>query len=219
MTDDKVELIQAELRAFTQASGQKYPWRFIDDPYRIIVSEFMLHRTQARQVIPVYKALTQAYPTLKTFSEENGAVLRSILKPLGLNWRINSMIEALKFLYDTYSSIPLEVSLLSEVKGIGPYIAGATVCFTLDVPEVLVDVNTIRVTGRLLGLNLTGEARRRKQNIEGLKSLVPDYEPRRFFYGLIDLAHRFCKSGKPLCSNCPLHNTGCIYYLDSQQLC
>lgn len=219
MTDDNVELIQAELRAFTQASGQKYPWRFIDDPYRIIISEFMLHRTQVRQVIPVYEALIQAYPTLKTFSEESDAVLRLTLKPLGLTWRINSMIEAIKFLYDTYSSIPLEVSLLSNVKGIGPYIAGATVCFTLDVPEVLVDVNTIRVTGRLLGLNLFGEARRRKQNIDGLKSLIPDHEPRRFYYGLIDLAHKFCKSGKPLCSNCPLNNTGCIYYLASQQIC
>ena len=41
------------------------PWRKSRDPYRILVSEFMLLQTQVKTVIPYYKKRIKSYPTVK----------------------------------------------------------------------------------------------------------------------------------------------------------
>ena len=41
------------------------PWRKSSDPYKILVSEFMLQQTQVKTVIPYYKRWIKSYPTVK----------------------------------------------------------------------------------------------------------------------------------------------------------
>lgn len=171
----------------------------------------MLHRTQVKQVVNVYSEFLAACPTLSDYSQQDTKEIRLLLAPLGLQWRIDAMIEALNYLWETYKEVPLDRSILLSVPGIGPYIAGATICFTTNMPETLVDTNTVRVVGRVFGLNLGGEARRRKQIIQTISEVCDREQPRDYYYAMIDLAHSVCTSANPGCARCPLLNLPCKY--------
>lgn len=208
---EKISRIQNALLLWGKENSINYPWRYVLDPYQILTSEFMLHRTQSDQVVPVYTSLLLECPDLAMFYNKSSDFLLSLLKPLGLNWRNKNMINALKSLYEHYQEIPIDKEKLMAINGVGQYIAGATLCFCLNKPEILVDVNIVRVTGRVLGINLGGEARRRKEIREGVELLLFKKDPRKYYYSIIDLAHQLCKPKNPRCDQCPLSPVHCHY--------
>ena len=53
----------SRLRAWYAARRDAYPWRGTRDPYRVLVSEFMLQQTQAARVVPAYRAFVRRFPT------------------------------------------------------------------------------------------------------------------------------------------------------------
>jgi len=188
-----------------------YPWRWINDPYRVLVSEFMLHRTQVKQVIEIYHQFIALCPTLKTFAETDESLARNSLNSLGLRWRIDAMLKALFYLWKHYGEVPVDCDNLMSVEGIGQYIASATVCFTQNKPLTLIDTNTVRVVGRVFGLDLSGEARRRKSVVEAISSSCDPDQPRDYYYAMIDLAHQICLPRAPHCIKCPLRDLPCVY--------
>ena len=147
------------LRIWGKQNIKNYPWRYRSDAYGVLVAEFMLHRTQVIQVEKIYRQFMTRYPTLEEYAAAKPEEVRQILQPLGLYWRIEAMVHALNELWEAYHAVPVDLKILISVSGIGDYIAGATYCFTLNKPIALVDTNTVRVVGRLLGLNISGEAR------------------------------------------------------------
>ncbi|ETR65504.1 MAG: A/G-specific adenine glycosylase, partial [Candidatus Magnetoglobus multicellularis str. Araruama] len=183
---------------------RNYPWRYIDDPYLVLVAEFMLHRTQVLQVEPIYYRFVESFPTISKFVTTDIDIVKKILYPLGLNWRIKSLVDALYNFWSKYDCVPKDYSKLISISGIGPYIAGATVCFSQNKSMVLVDTNTVRVIGRLCGMDIRGEARRKKNIYLAIKNVSVNCDPRDFYYSIIDLAHTICVPKKPLCDNCPL---------------
>lgn len=46
-----------------QREKRDLPWRNTDDPYHILVSEFMLQQTQVKTVIPYYQRWLKSFPT------------------------------------------------------------------------------------------------------------------------------------------------------------
>lgn len=215
MDDISIEITSNKVRENLFEWGKDhirvYPWRFSTDPYAVLVSEFMLHRTQTRQVVPIYQECMHIYPTLAEFAAADEESLFGILAHLGLRWRIDGMIKALKELWHTYQKVPVEIDHLLTIRGIGPYIAGATFCFTQNQPIILIDSNIVRVVGRVFGLDLRGEARRRKNVIDAITQVYDDENPRLFYYTLIDFAHILCHPTKPECGLCPFHDLPCIY--------
>ena len=196
--------IRESLLQWGQDNMRSYPWRHDRNPYRVLVSEFMLHRTQATQVIPVYNHFIKIFPDLEKFYHGKNDTIREILQSLGLSWRITGMIQALIEIYEHFEEVPNNYEYLISIKGIGPYIAGATVCFSTNLSLPLIDTNTVRVTGRLLGLDISGEARRRKAIQTAIANTVDPEHPRNYYYSMIDLAHTICKPHKPSCEVCPL---------------
>lgn len=194
---------------------QDFPWRDRLDPFAILVAEFMLHRTQARQVVPVFLAFLDAFPDLATYATSLPSARATILRPLGLEWRARAMGEALLELWHTYGSVPADYSALMRIHGIGQYIAGATVCFSSNIRVALVDSNTVRVTGRVFGLDLSGEARRRRSVIDAIGLVRDPDNPRAFYWAMIDLAHKICRPQKPRCFECPLRRLPCQYALST----
>lgn len=199
------------LLSWGKQNTKKYPWRWINDPYRVLVSEFMLHRTQARQVIPIYNQFLIEYPTLEAFSKADKVRVRDILNSLGLHWRIDAMVAALSQLWSQYGEIPVDREKLILIGGIGPYIASATVCFTQNEPVALIDTNTVRVIGRVFGLDIRGEARRRKSIIDAITNTCDPNQPRDYYYALIDFAHEVCTPRRPDCKSCPLLDLPCQF--------
>jgi A/G-specific adenine glycosylase len=151
MDDLSIEIKVNRFRKYLLAWGKDnirvYPWRFSTDPYKVLVSEFMLHRTQTRQVVPIYQKFLSVYPTLADYANADEETVLKILMHLGLRWRINGMMDALKELWKEYKEVPSEAKKLLVIRGIGPYIAGATFCFTQNQPTILVDSNIVGFSG------------------------------------------------------------------------
>lgn len=216
-TTEIISNFHQSLKCWGKVNKAYYPWRYIDDPYKILVSEFMLHRTRADQVAPVYLTMIEKYPDLGTFC--NGAVpeILEIMAPLGLQWRTSAMVNALQEINNLFGKIPLKSENLLAIKGIGPYIANATLCFSTNQPLPLIDTNIIRVVGRFTGLNICGEPRRRKGTTSMIELMLDREDPKSFYYSVIDLAHMLCKTKNPSCSHCPLALSGCDYQVAGKQ--
>lgn len=207
----KFSALRERLLQWGQDNRRSYPWRRTTDPYAILIAEFMLHRTQVVQVENVYLRFLERWPTLDAVVAADDEELRTILSSLGLQWRISLMIKALNFLWREYGTVPTDVNSLKAAPGIGPYIANATYCFATNSPITLVDTNTVRVTGRVFGLDLAGEARRRKSIIDTIGRACDPLEPRNYYYSMIDLAHSICTPHAPQCDVCPLQTLPCDY--------
>lgn len=211
---EKAEYInefREKIVAWGEENIRRFPWRYQKSRYRVLVSEFMLHRTQAQQVLPVYKSFIELYPSLRKFFSTYNKNVNDILMPLGLNWRIEGMLSALHNIWIQFHGVPRDFEKLMSVPGIGKYIAGATICFTQNIPITLIDTNIVRITGRVFGLSLQGEARRRKEMVDTIRCICDPINPRGFYYGLIDLAHLICFPKKPDCNLCPFVNLPCSF--------
>jgi len=214
---DFIKSFRRKVIRWGKKNTRSFPWRYQDNPYRILVSEFMLHRTQARQVEPVYNDFISRYPTLTSFCSSNKEEIAETLKSLGLTWRILGMITALNEILISFGDVPISYEKLITISGIGQYIAGATVCFSQNTAIPLVDTNTVRIVGRVLGLSLRGEARRRKVMVQAIGTLSDPTKPRDFYYAMIDIAHGICKPHDPNCKECPLFSLPCDYAFFEKQ--
>lgn len=195
-----------------QKHFRQFPWRLTEDPYLILLAEAMLHRTQASQVLPIYKRFIERYPNLPTLSESTKTELHYILYSLGLRWRIDMIHEMALTLTEYFDQeVPQEKEKLLSLPGVSDYIASAVRCFAWNLPEPLIDTNTVRIVGRLFGLEIKASSRRNRQYKRVISQLVCRYDARSYNYALLDLADLVCtKRRSPDCMNCPL-KTMCVY--------
>ena len=187
--------------------GRNFSWRKSHDPYDILIAEVMLHRTKASQVEPVFRAFIDRYPSLELLSIADFIEITEVLKPLGLNWRIRSIIDMVsEIMRICGGKIPERKQKLISLPGVGDYVASAVSCFAFGNPEIVVDTNTSRVISRLLGIEPKGEMRRRKDVREAYQSILDRNRPREFNYALLDLAAAICKQRNKRCEICPVSN-------------
>lgn len=200
------------LIAWGQEHFRSFPWRKTDDPYQILMAEVMLHRTQALQVLPVYERFIRAYPDAASLARASSEDLHALLFPLGLRWRIDliwAMAAEVANRFD--GQVPKEREELLSLPGVSDYIASAVRCFAWNLPEPLIDTNTVRVVGRLFGLEIKDSSRRNRRFKKLIAALVDLNHPRVYNYALLDLAHLIChKRRAPECARCPMQ-TYCVY--------
>lgn len=211
------QIIEAmEFRKAMIAWGQKnfrpFPWRLTEDPYHILIAEVMLHRTQAKQVVNVYKRFMEVYPDISLLAIATKEEIHEILHSLGLRWRIDLIHAMATDLIRRFSGcVPKNKEDLLSLPGVSLYIASAVRCFAWNLPEPLVDTNTVRITGRLYGIKTLESSRRNRKFINLISTLLDPNEPRLFNYSLLDLAEKVCfKKKPPDCMRCPIR-MWCVY--------
>lgn len=188
-----------------QEHFRPFPWRLTEDPYSILMAEVMLHRTQARQVAPVYERFIEQYPDVPRLAQATKEELHRALYSLGLSWRIDLIHRMTIDLMEHFDGqVPREKDDLLSLPGVSEYIAGAVRCFAWNQPEPLIDTNTVRVVGRLFGLEIRDSSRRNRHFRGLIMALADPKEPRAYNYALLDLAHLICTRKRPHCEKCPL---------------
>jgi len=204
-------VIQSEIFKWYKTHGRDFPWRHTKDPYKIMIAEFMLHRTKAEQVVPVYLEFIEKYIDIKILVRTNFEDIKKVTEHLGLHWRARHFSEAAKYVADNYKGkFPEDYNGLKKIPGVGEYIAGAilTVCF--NKPSPVVDSNIARFINRYFSLSLSGEIRRKKKIVE-LSAKLFEYEnPGDLLFAIVDFTSLICKPSKPLCDKCSLKNK-CSY--------
>jgi len=170
-----------------------------------MIAEFMLHRTKADQVVPVYEKFIKKYPNVYSVSRASEEEIRKVTDHLGLHWRSAHFTMAAKVVADTFNgNFPDRPDELLRIPGVGEYVAGAilTICFDKIYP--VVDANIARFINRFYGLNLSGELRRKRKIIEISKSIYKSSRTGQLTFALLDFTGLICKPIKPVCNFCIL---------------
>jgi A/G-specific adenine glycosylase len=203
--ENRKKIVSSFLIDFYYSRGKKYPWRENRNPYRVYLSEILLQRTRADQVVPVFNRIISSCPDVYTLYMKFDELVPGMLS-LGRMIRLKYFREGLEYIIKNYSGeIPSEKELLLKIPGVGEYIAAAIRVFGYGLPDVIIDTNVVRVLSRFHGLQPCSELRRKKYFIELAASYLPANNYVEYSYGLLDFAASVCKADRPHCDICDIN--------------
>lgn len=196
---------QRALLRWYETHQRALPWRRNADPYRVLVSEFMLQQTRVETVIAYYQRFLALFPTLKELAR---APLQKVLKAwagMGYYARARNLHETAKVICrELGGKIPATKKELLDLPGFGPYTAGAVASLAFNQPVAALDGNVKRVLGRFFPeFNDSRRAPGKKDMEEFLEQWIPPGRASDFNQALMDLGAKVCIPSRPRCSACP----------------
>lgn len=205
MERENLAKIRSLLLQWGRDNFRYYPWRETKDPYKILIAEILLHRTRADQVVPLYQKFIIRFPTIRAIVEADIDEIKELLASAGLFWRIDLIYRMAQVIESDFNGkIPQDKQDLLSLPGVGNYIASAIRCFAWNHPEILVDTNTVRITGRIFGINVNHGSRRQEKFLLKMEELLDRENPADFNFAILDLGSKICLSRKTLCEKCPI---------------
>lgn len=186
---------------------RELPWRNINDPYRIWVSEIMLQQTRVEAVKPFYARFLEALPTVSELANVEEDKLLKLWEGLGYYNRVRNMQKAAQqIMVEHGGEFPRDFEAIRGLTGIGNYTAGAISSFAFGIPKPAVDGNVLRVISRITGsYDDIMKASTKTKVEEQLSEVIPEDAACDFNQGLIELGAIVCvPNGAPKCEECPL---------------
>lgn len=195
------------VRNWFRRAGRDFPWRKERDPFWVLVAEILLRKTRASNVLPVYSTFRLRFPTPGDVAKADIRKLRSIIAPIGLPRRAQTIRKAAALSAGGDNLASAET--LRQLDGVGDYISSAVRCLCATEPAPMVDGGVTRVISRVGALKGPFEARLRSaRKLVGV--MLEAAPPRSVNLGLLDIAATICTKS-PRCSVCPLRRY-CGYY-------
>lgn len=182
------------------------PWRDINDPYRIWISEIMLQQTRVEAVKPFYHRFLEALPAIADLAEVKEERLLKLWEGLGYYNRARNLKKAACEIMEQYDGVfPDSYDKIKGLTGIGNYTAGAIASFAFGLPYPAVDGNVLRVIMRITGCSDDIMKASTKSKVENwLSDVIPKDAACDFNQGLIELGATVCvPNGEPRCTECP----------------
>lgn len=197
------------LLAWYRRAARDLPWRRTRDPYRVLVSEFMLQQTQVSRVLEFYPRFLRRYPSLAALARARPAQVREAWEGLGYYRRAANLHRLARTVVREHrGALPADPGALEELPGIGPYTAGAVAVFAYEKPAAAVDTNVGRVLRRVFGCKTAKDTRRMAQLLQPKRGRTAW----AFNQGLMELGALVCKARAPKCGECPVSGD-CAWYL------
>lgn len=180
----RVAAFRRKIWKFYGAHRRRLPFRETDDPYKIVVAEFMLQQTQVERVIPKYSAWLKEWPTWAALARASRRELLAAWSGLGYNRRAIYLGRLAQIIVDRFDGrLPDDPDILRTLPGIGPYTAHAVLIFAFNRPLVTIDTNIRRVFIHEFGL----PADTAKSELENLaQRLLPRGRSRDWHNALMD---------------------------------
>src|SRR5437762_11292727 len=210
--------------AWYARAGRDLPWRRTRDPYRVLVSEFMLQQTQVSRVREYYPRFLERFPDLESLARAKPRTVREAWDGLGYYARARNLHALAKCVAGrgvadkgvagkSVAELPEDPEELIKLPGIGPYTAGAVASFAYEKPVPAVDTNVARVIRRVF----IGDNRQRRSGNASpgngqrfiwslAAALVPKTGKRawKFNQAIMELGALICVARKPKCPECPV---------------
>lgn len=182
------------------------PWRKSRDPYRILVSEFMLQQTQVKTVIPYYKRWIKSFPTPKKLAAASESKVLKHWEGLGYYSRARNLRKsAIHITHDFHGKVPDTMEDILKLPGVGRYTAGAVLSIAFDKKVPVLDGNVKRVLSRLMLLKENGYNKKSETRLwNTMEGLLPEKGCGDFNQAFMELGATVCLPKNPLCKECPL---------------
>ena len=180
----KIKEFQDEIFKWWTRYKRNFPWRKTNDPYKIMISEFMLQQTQTSRVKDIYRAFIKIFPTIESLSQaKQSEVLRFWSQNrLGYNRRAIWLHEAANQIVAN-GDFPKTIKELRAIKGIGPYTSRSILIFAFNQDIATVDTNIRRI---LIVEGFASEETSDKDLLEIAIELVPKGKSRDWHNALMD---------------------------------
>jgi A/G-specific adenine glycosylase len=203
---DAAEFRRRLLRWFRR-HGRDLPWRRTRDPYRVLVSEFMLQQTQVARVEAYYHRFLERYPTVEALAGSEPAMVRESWAGLGYYRRAANLHLLARTVVEEHAGvIPADPAVLVRLPGVGRYTAGAIASFAYERATPAIDTNVARVIRRAFHPRLSGPGAERRLWQTGAAIL-----PRRrgppawaFNQAIMELGALICTAREARCGECPV---------------
>lgn len=192
--------------------GRHLPWRDTSEPFKILVAEFLLQKTDVEKVKAVYEKFMYRWSSPQALSKARISSILKMIQPLGLRYKANRLKSTAKALVEKFNGkIPELEDKLLELPGVGRYIASAVECFAFNKPKAVLDTNVIRILDRVFAIRSEKNRPRDDPRLwDFAQTLVPSNNTKEYNWGVLDYGALVCKNKKPLCGECVLHSI-CIF--------
>lgn len=187
--EEKITSFRRTLLDWYDREKRDLPWRRTTNPYHIWISEIMLQQTQVITVIPYYERFLDWFPSVADLAAAPEEKLLKAWEGLGYYSRVRNMQAAAQQIMTEFDGIfPNNYAAIRQLKGVGPYTAGAIASIAFNLPEPAVDGNVMRVMARLFEVNYDiGDPKNRHIFQAIMTVLIDPDRPGDFNQALMDL--------------------------------
>jgi A/G-specific adenine glycosylase len=186
--------------------GRDLPWRRTRDPYRIVVSEFMLQQTQVSRVEAYYQRFLERFPSIEALAAAPAAMVRESWEGLGYYRRAANLHRLAQAVVGEHGGVlPPDPAELVRLPGVGRYTAGAVACFAYQRATPAVDTNVARVIRRAFHPRARGPGLAQRMWSTAAE-LVPQQGKRawEFNQAIMELGAMVCTARVAKCGECPV---------------
>lgn len=182
-----------------------YPWIHETDPYKIMLSEFLLQQTRSAQAVGYYHRMLKEFPTVQDLAEASEDKLMKAWQGLGYYSRARNLHKAAKMIVSDFAGkIPSTHDTLITLPGIGPYTAAAVSSFAFGESKAVVDGNVYRVLSRVYAIDTPiNSSGARKKFTAIAQKLILSVDPAAFNQAIMNLGAQVCTPKQPDCDACP----------------
>lgn len=200
-----------------EANKRDLPWRGINDPYKIWLSEVILQQTRVNQGWDYYNRFTEKYPTVSKLAAASEHDILKLWQGLGYYSRARNMHHAAKEIVAKHKGkFPSDYESIRSLKGVGDYTAAAIASIAFKLPYAVVDGNVLRVYSRLLGISKPIDSTEGKKMIWAAASeLLLKTNPGTYNQAVMELGALCCTPKNPNCHECPVQSA-CYAYAHKQ---
>jgi A/G-specific adenine glycosylase len=185
------------------------PFRQTTDPYKIWLSEIILQQTRVEQGMPYYHSFTNTYPSIVDLANAHEDAVMRLWQGLGYYSRARNLHQTAKIVAAEYGgTFPGTYAEIADLKGIGPYTAGAIASIAFGEKAAAVDGNVYRFLSRYFGIETPAPSEKaRKEFTTIVLDLMGNHHPGTFNQALIEFGALQCKPQSPACLLCPFNST------------
>lgn len=161
------------------------PWRNIDDPYHVLVSEVMLQQTQVKRVIGYWQRFLALFPTLDALASADTSLVLEQWQGLGYNRRALALKRAAEQCSLNYNgTMPESFDELLKLPGVGQATAAGVVAFAYNRPSTYLETNVRTVF--IHELFPHSEEVKDSELYPLVEATCSDSDPRGWYYALLD---------------------------------
>jgi A/G-specific adenine glycosylase len=164
---------------------REFPWRNIENPYGVLISEIMLQQTQTYRVQPKYEQFMNYFPSLETLAHAPQSDVIKQWQGLGYNRRALALHRTAQIIVQEYNGIvPDNPETLVTFPGIGKATAASIVAFAYDKPTIFIETNIRAVF--IFCFFSNANAISDQQLLPLVQETLDQEHPREWYYALMD---------------------------------
>ncbi len=165
------------------------PWRNIDDPYAVLVSEVMLQQTQVARVEGFWRRFLAAFPTIDALAAASTADVLALWQGLGYNRRALALKRCADECAARYAGkLPKTAQELEALPGIGPATAAGVLAFAHNAPSCYIETNvrTVFLHEIFPDREKVSDCELEPYVREAAQCAFEELSPRVWYYALLD---------------------------------